>query len=131
MEKTKERYYKGLFLFGAFYDWILGILFLFLYKPVYLILGIDLPSDPIYISLPAAFIFASGFAYYLVYKDLENSEKLVVLATIYKFAYTAVGFFYFFVLQTIPHQIFLIFGFIDVLFASLSIEFIFYLRNRF
>jgi len=129
MNNTRKKYYKSLFLVGAFYDWILGSAFLFFYKPVFRSLGIVFPPNPAYLSLSAAFVFVLGFAYYFAYKNLKSSQNLIKLGTIYKFAYTAVGVYYF-MINLLPHPVFLIFGFIDIVFAILSIEFLIYLRKR-
>ena len=121
--KKKEPYYKLLFLIAAIYDLVLGLAFLFFYKLIYQTLNIPLPQYPAYISLSAAFVFVLGIAYYMVYQNLYANRDLVKIGTIYKVAYALVVFYYFF-FETLPHNSFLIFGFIDLIFLGLFIEFL-------
>lgn len=128
MNKKREGYYKGLFLTGAFYDFIIGITFLFFYKPIYRLLNIPFPSNPSYLSLSAAFVFVIGIAYYFVYRNIYANRDLAKIGTIYKFAYVVVALYYLLV-GLVPHMIFTVFGIIDVVFLVLFIEFLNYTKK--
>lgn len=123
MNKKREGYYKGLFLTAAFYDFIIGITFLFFYKPVYRLLNIPFPLNPSYLSLSAAFVFVIGIGYYIIYRDIHANRGLVIVGAIYKFAYAAVGLYYL-LINLVPHMIYIVFAVIDVIFLVLFIEFL-------
>lgn len=123
MIKKREKYYKGLFLTAAIYDFILGIAFLFFYKVLYSLFNVALPENPAYLSLSAAFVFVLGIGYYFIYRDIHSNRALVKLGAIYKFAYAAIVFYYFF-LGMVPHVIFTVLGIIDLVFMFLFIEFL-------
>lgn len=123
MNTKREGYYKGLFLTAAFYDFILGILFLFFYKPFFNALSISLPPNPSYLSLSAAFVFVIGIAYFIIYKDINTNRGLVVVGTIFKFAYVAVGLFYL-AIHMVPHMVFILLALFDAIFGILFIEFL-------
>jgi len=119
----KDIYYRILFLSAAVYDTVLGIIFLFFYRPVYNLLGIPVPEYPAYLSLSAAFVLVIGIAYYIVYLNIYRNRDLVVVGTLYKLAYTIVVFYYF-LCEYLPHNAFLIFGIIDLVFFFLFVEFL-------
>jgi hypothetical protein len=121
--RKREGYYKGLFLTAAIYDFILGIAFLFFYKFLFALFNIALPENPAYLSLSAAFVFVIGIGYYLIYKNIHANRDLAKLGAIYKLAYAAIAFYYFF-LGLVPHFIFAILGIIDLAFMFLFIEFL-------
>ncbi|MFC1789388.1 hypothetical protein ACFLYY_00165 [Patescibacteria group bacterium] len=129
MSYSKESYYKKLFLTAAFYDFILGISFLFFYKPLFRFLEIPLPSNPSYLSLSAAFVLVLGIAYYFIYKNIRANRDLAIIGTIYKLAYIVIGIYYL-LLNLVPHLIFLAFAVIDFVFLVLFIEFLLYTKNR-
>jgi hypothetical protein len=119
----KDIYYRVLFLSAAVYDTVLGIIFLFFYRPAYSLLDIPVPEYPAYLSLSAAFVLVIGIAYYIVYLNIHRNRDLVVVGTFYKLAYTIVVFYYF-LLEHLPHNVFLIFGIIDMAFFFLFVEFL-------
>jgi len=126
----KERYYKKLFLISALYDSILGIIFTFFYKPVFSLLGVPLPSFSGYVSLIGVFLFVLGVGYYYIYKgDLAKNRDLIKVGILYKLAYCSVAFFYL-IVGTIPHPIFLAFGVADLIFAILFIECLKHIKKR-
>ena len=75
MAKNKDGAFKTLFLIAAIYDFLLGAIFLFFYKPIYSMFNIALPAYPMYLQMSAAFVFAMGFGYYFIYKNLTIAEK--------------------------------------------------------
>ena len=128
MSKKREGYYKGLFLTAAIYDFILGIVFLFFYKPLFRSLSIPLPINPAYLSLSAAFVFVIGLGYYFVYRNIYANRDLAKIGAIYKFAYVVVGLYYL-LINSVPHMIFMVFAGIDVIFLVLFIEFLNYTKK--
>ncbi|MFA5031944.1 MAG: hypothetical protein WC614_02890 [bacterium] len=129
MNIKKENYYKGLFLTAAFYDFILGILFLFFYKPFFNALSISLPPNPSYLSLSAAFVFVIGIAYFIIYKDIRGNRGLVIVGTAFKIAYVAVGIFYL-AIHLVPHMFFMLLALCDAIFGILFMEFLNYTKKR-
>lgn len=126
MDNIRKNYYKKLFLVAALYDFILGFIFLFFYKPIFRILEISIPADPSPLSLSAAFVFTLGFAYYLIYKNIEGNFDLVKVGIFYKFTYVLISFYYF-IFGSVPHMIFVVFGLLDAVFLILFLEFFIYI----
>lgn len=108
-------FFRGFFLLAALYDLVLGVAFFFLYRPVYGLLGIPLPTEPAYLHAAAAFVFVQGIMYLLVYRDMQRNWDLVLVGAVYKAAYTGVAFYHW-GLGTLPHPIFALFGVLDLLF---------------
>jgi len=127
-EKRKDIYYKALFLTAAIYDIVLGITFLFFYRPVYRFLNIPVPEYPAYLSLSGAFVIVVGIAYYMIYLNIHRNRDLVKVGTLYKLAYCLIVFYYFSV-EYLPHNLFLIFGIIDMFFFFLFVEFLCYTKK--
>ena len=126
-------YYKGLFLFAAIYDLILGVTFLFFSKLAFSILGISekMPEFTGYLSLIGAFLLVIGFAYYLIYRgDLHKNIDLILIGTFYKLAYASIAFFYF-ILGNIPHILFFaLFGIADLIMLVLMMECYMHLKKK-
>lgn len=116
-----EGYYKGLFLTAAFYDFILGILFLFFFSPIYNYFGIAIPDNSMYLQLSAAFVIAMGIGYFFVYQNLKNRD-LVKLGVVYKLVYSALAIYYFSI--GLAHWIFFLFAILDLIFLVLFVHFI-------
>ena len=126
----KEVYYKGLYLTAAIYDFILGIAFLFFYKSIFKITGMNLPPNPAYLTFCAAMITLFGILLFLIYLDLEGSRRLVIYAILVKFAYVGTVFYYYILAG--PSYVdapFLIFAGFDLIFALLFIESLRFLKN--
>lgn len=116
-------FYKGVFLIAAAYDLLLGFAFFFTYRNVYETLNIALPETEAYLQLNAAFVFAQGILYWFVYKNLKRNIDIVKVAIAYKLAYTWVAL-YNWAIGELPHQIFAIFGLIDIVFILFFILFL-------
>jgi hypothetical protein len=110
---------------AAFYDMALGLLFFFLYGPIFAKLGLTLPNNTSYISLTAAFVFVQGAGYYLVQRDPLNSTNIVRLGLLYKAIYIAVAVWYLIIGQ-LQGSIFAWFAAFDAVFL---IFFALYLRR--
>jgi len=129
MDKKRKGYYKGLFLMAAIYDLVLGIIFTFFHKFAFSFLNIPLPEYHGYISLLGVFLIVLGIAYYFIYRgDLVKNIDLIRVGTFYKFAYAAVAFYYW-IFETLPHIIFILFGVIDLVFFVLFIECILHIKK--
>lgn len=104
--------YRLLLTAIALYDGILGLLFLALYRPIFGLLGIPLPENPIYLQLAAGCValFGLGF-WYAAQHPVRNIDLVRV----------GVGLKVFFVLLVVyalvrnllPHPVFIILAFLD------------------
>ncbi|MBC8215439.1 MAG: hypothetical protein ISS10_02435 [Candidatus Marinimicrobia bacterium] len=125
MNPKRESFYRGLFLTASVYDIVLGIIFTFFFKAAFGVLGIahKLPEFSAYISLIGAFLFVIGIAYWLIYRgDLIKNHDLILVGALYKVAYSAIAFFYYFV-GDIPHILFVsLFGVADLVFLTLMVN---------
>lgn len=110
---------KAVLLVTALYDLVLGIAFLFFYAPIFSWLLIELPTDARYLQLSAAFVLVLGIGYYLIYRNIERNKDLFLLGILYKVAYSAIAFYYFF-FGTVE-TIFFIFGCIDLVMLALLV----------
>lgn len=120
MDPTTERRYRWVFLAAAIYDVALGIAFTFLYTWAFDLLGIrDEAPEGAYVPLLGSFVLVLGIAYVLIYRgDLQRNRDLILVGTIYKFAYASVATV-FWLKGDAPHSIFVLFGVIDVVFFVL------------
>ena len=124
MSNNQDSFFRGLFLVAAVYDLILGLAFFFFYKPVYAYFNITLPDYPVYLQMAAAFVIAMGVGYYYIYKNLYRNIDLVKLGIVYKFVYSVlVGYFYF---VDVANVVFFRFAIIDAAFMFLFIWFLVY-----
>ncbi len=125
MSESKLKYYKGLFLFAAVYDLVLGVVFIFFSTSAFDLLGIPekIPKFDGYLSLIGAFLFVIGVAYYLIFRgDLQKNRDLILVGVLYKLAYFTITFYYF-AIGNIPHLIFFaLFGVIDLIMFILMVE---------
>jgi len=125
MNPAKEKYYRGLFVTAAAYDVLLGIIFTFLPRRAFEMLGIanQLPAFGGYVTLLGAFVLVTGVAYYLIARsDLRRNLDLVLVGTLYKLAYCTIAIYYWFVGE-LPHLIFgALFGVADLIFFILMAE---------
>ena len=133
MNKKRQIYYRSLFLIAAIYDIVLGIIFTFLFKSAFTLLGIaeELPAFGGYISLIGAFLFVIGIGYFLIYLgDFSRNRDLIIIGTLYKFAYCALAIFYLITGQY-PHIIFIVvFGVVDLVFFILMTECAIFVSGR-
>ena len=122
---SRISYYKSLFLVAAIYDLILGLVFTFIPKSAFNLIGIpDKAPDFVgYLSLIGAYLLIIGIAYILIYRgNLKKNIDLILIGLLYKFAYCSIVFYYF-MIGDLPHIIFLVlFGFIDLIMLILMIE---------
>ena len=117
--------WRAFFLVAALYDLILGAAFFVLYGPLFDMLGIALPNNISYIHLTAAFVFVQGLGYWFVYQDPPGNRGIVKVGVPYKFAFSALGFYYL-AIGELLHPVFLVFSVLDLLFL---IGFVLFLRQ--
>ncbi|MEE9573130.1 MAG: hypothetical protein V3W20_08795 [Candidatus Neomarinimicrobiota bacterium] len=120
-----KKFYSGVFIIAALYDFILGITFFLFYKPIYAMFNMPLPQEPAYLHAAAGFVFAQGLLYYYVYKDLKRNVDIVKVGLLYKFVYIGVAIYYIAINQ-IPHPTYPVFALLDIVFVWL---FILYLKD--
>jgi hypothetical protein len=116
-------FFRGVFLVAALYDLILGLAFFLLYPWVYGMLDISLPTEPAYLHAAAGFVLVQGIMYLLVYRNLERNVDLALVGAIYKAVYSGVAFYHW-GMGTLPHSIFALFGFLDLIFLVLFVYFL-------
>jgi hypothetical protein len=124
------KYYKGLFLVSALYDFILGIGFVFFYKTIFKITGMNLPENPAYLTFCAILIALFGVLLFMIYTNLDGSRRLIIYAILVKFAYVGtVLYYYLLVGSSYVDMPFLIFAGFDLIFAVLFIQSLKYIKN--
>ncbi len=125
MSSARERWYRTLFWIAAVYDLVLGVVFLFLYRPAFSALGIEdaLPEHTSFLSLIAAFLFVIGVAYVLIARgDLVRNRDLIAVGALYKLAYFSVALWYL-IGGVYPHIVFfVVFGLADLAFLIAMAE---------
>lgn len=127
MSEKGDKGWKALFLIAALYDFILGILFFFFYKPIFLYFNIDIPVNPIYLQMAAAFVIAMGVGYYFIFLNLYRNIDLVKLGIVYKVVYTGlVSYFY---LINLADIVFFLFAITDAIFLVLFVFFLVYAKK--
>jgi uncharacterized membrane protein HdeD (DUF308 family) len=125
MNPAREKYYRGLFTVAAIYDVLLGVTFTFFPARAFDALGIRdrLPAFGGYLTLLGAFVLVIGIAYALIARgDLRRNADLILVGTLYKLAYSATAFYYWFS-GDLPHVAFVaLFGVADGAFFILMAE---------
>jgi hypothetical protein len=119
---TKIKYYKGLFLIGAIWNWIVAPVFFFAYKPI--IKSLELPPlqyvVPLRLSMALVFVF--GIAYFYVFKDLARNRNCAKLG-VYSKTLVFVLLTYYWIAGEIVFAL-VIPGVVDLIFAGLFLEFL-------
>lgn len=124
MTSSRERWYRGLFLTATVYDVVLGIVFLFFGGWAFDLLEIrdEMPEGG-YVPLIGAFLLVIGVAYWFIYRgDFARNRDLIAVGTLYKLAYSGVGFWVA-AFDEVPHILFVaLFGVADAVFLVLMAE---------
>jgi len=118
MSPQREQYYRIVFLVAAVYDLVLGTIFTFFHPWAFEVLDIaDEDPGSGYVPLIGAFLFVIGIAYFLIYRgDLVRNVDLIAVGTLYKLAYSAIAFWFWIVIDDVPHILFpALFGVVDLL----------------
>ena len=92
----KREWIRPLFYVAALYDFLLGLVFLFAYVPVYERFGVTLPNHPGYIQFGAAVIAIFGIGFWLVARAPERNRDIIKLGVLLKLAYSGVVLGYWF-----------------------------------
>jgi hypothetical protein len=133
MTPAKEKYYRSLFTIAAVYDVLLGITFTFFPARAFAVLGISekLPAFGGYLTLLGAFVLVIGIACFLIARgDLGRNADLILVATLYKLAYSATAFYYW-AQGNLPHIAFAaLFGVADAVFFILMAECFWFLKRE-
>jgi len=124
---NKDGFFRGLFLVAAIYDFVLGLVFFFFYKPVYAYFNIALPNYPIYLQMAVAFVMAMGVGYYFIYRNLYRNIDLVKLGIVYKFVYSGLTSYFYF--ADLANIIFFWFAIFDAIFLVLFVWFLVYAKK--
>jgi uncharacterized membrane protein len=69
------------------------------------------------------FFRGQGIMYLLVYRNMERNVDLVLVGAIYKAVYSGVAFYHWGT-NTLPHPVFAVFGFLDLIFLVLFLYFL-------
>src|SRR5262245_46941709 len=86
----KREWIRPFFLFAAAYDFILGVLFLVAYVPVYQRFGVTLPNHPGYVQFAAAVVAIFGIGFWYVSRAPERNRDIIKLGVLLKLAYSGV-----------------------------------------
>ncbi len=124
----KKKFYRGMFLVAAGYDFLLGIVFFLFYKGIYSVFSIELPNSPSYLHLSTAFVFVQGLLYFFVYLNLKRNIDIVKVGVAYKTVYTGLAFYYW-AIGGLPHPMFALFGFLDLIFIVLFVLYLKYYKT--
>jgi hypothetical protein len=108
------------FALAAAYDIVLGLAFIFLYKPILDVLDIVEPYNASYIHLAAVFVAVQGISYLFVWRNLTGNADLVKAAVLYKASYAGVAIYYL-AIDDLLHWVFFLFGMLDLGFMVLFI----------
>jgi hypothetical protein len=133
MKPAKEKYYRSLFTIAAFYDLVLGLTFTFFPARAFAALNISekLPAFGGYLTLLGAFVLVIGIAYALIARgDLLRNADLILVGVLYKLAYSATTFYYWWA-GGLPHVAFAaLFGVADAVFFVLMAECYVFLKRE-
>ncbi len=120
-----KKFYRRVFAVASGYDLFLGFAFFLFYKSLYDIFKIQLPDNPAYLQLATAFVFVQGVSYFFVFDNLKRNIDIVKVGVLYKAIYASVAFYYWGI-GGLPHPVFALFGFFDLIFI---VFFLLYLKD--
>ena len=83
---TASRVYRWMFLAAALHNVVGGLGFVFFYEWVYTHFGATPPQPGIHYQMWIALIFVFGLAYWLIYRDMFASRRLLIVSILAKFA---------------------------------------------
>ncbi|MFX1450987.1 MAG: hypothetical protein ACFFCM_09095 [Promethearchaeota archaeon] len=122
----KDNYYKYLFLIGALWNIVLGVLFFFIsiIDPT-LVFNTELIIPSLFSTHAfLLLVITFGIGYYLVSRDIDQNQGLVIVGIIGKILFFLCTVVYFSLGQIDALK--LIIGIGDLIFACLFIEFLMY-----
>lgn len=106
---------KRLFLAAGIYDLVLGLVFVFFFKPLYAYMQVPPPNHDAYILLPGLLVVVFGIGFLMVSADPQGGRQIMLLGVLMKLVYcgTVLGFWF---SSSIP-VVYLPFAWIDLLFV--------------
>ena len=119
---TKNKYYKGLFLVGAIWNWVIASTFFFAYKPIIKSLGMTPLQYALPLQLAMALVFVYGIAYFYVYKNPVRNRDCAKLG-VYSKTMVFVLLIYYWAVGEVVFDL-VIPGIVDLVFAVLYLEFL-------
>ncbi|MFX0139772.1 MAG: hypothetical protein ACFFDN_39395 [Candidatus Hodarchaeota archaeon] len=120
----RKKYYKYMFLIGAIWNLVIGLMFIALSPLVDILVpmfGMEVPPSLIFYHSFFGIVTVFGIGYYLVARDITKNHGIVMLGTIMKF-YAFVLYLIYFILgysNFLP----ILFVIVDLIFACLFVEF--------
>lgn len=81
---------KKLFVIAALYDFVLGVVFLVAWKPIYNSLGVTLPNHDGYVQFGAALVAIFGVGFWFVSQNPERNRDIIKMGILLKIAYSGV-----------------------------------------
>ncbi|MEJ2294022.1 MAG: hypothetical protein P8Y23_04570 [Candidatus Lokiarchaeota archaeon] len=121
----KVKYYKWLFIIGAFFNWIVSVSFFIgsiTIPEIFTLFGTTVPPTLFFLHALLGLIFVYGIGYFIVGRDIHKNRGCVWLGIISKLCFFSFCIIYF-ILGDLA-LILVIFGSLDFIFACLFIEFI-------
>ncbi|MBD3255919.1 MAG: hypothetical protein GF383_12555 [Candidatus Lokiarchaeota archaeon] len=120
----KKKYYKYLFIVGAFFNWINASSFLFLSiidKNIFKLFGSSFPPTLFFLHSLLALIAVYGLGYFIVGLNLDKNKGVVILGIVSKLSFFTCCVVYYLIGDLT--LIIVILGSGDFIFACLFIEF--------
>lgn len=121
----KESVIRTLFWWGGWYDIVLGAGFALFGQRIFDLLGdrAAMEVHPVYILLPALYIFIFGLGFLFVAQDPKSHKGIVWLGILMKSVFIALVFGFLFLGNSVPHQgVLMPFALIDIAFLYLFIQ---------
>lgn len=110
---------RNLFIAAAFYDVILGVVFLVAFKQIYAYFNIALPNHDGYVQFAACLVTIFGIGFWFVAQDPERNRNIIIMGILLKLSYSGVVFFHY-VVGNLP-PIWIPFAWFDTIFFVLFI----------
>lgn len=125
------KYYQKIFTYGGIFNWLMAIGFSVLalaIPSIFGIFGIAEPPTLFFLLSLMALIFTFGIGYYIVGQDITQNRGCVILGIISKLWF----FWYCIIFWAIGdlHFIIVPLGFLDAIWASLFLEFLWYQKKH-
>jgi hypothetical protein len=92
----KREWIRPFYMVAALYDFVLGILFLLAWQPIYGMFDIGPPNHPAYIQFAAAVVATFGIGFWYVARAPERNRDIIKLGVLLKLAYSSIVLGYWF-----------------------------------
>jgi hypothetical protein len=120
--------WRLMFAAVAVYDLVLGFAFFWFHRPLFEALDTEVPVEPSYVHLLAAFVFVQGVAYVLVARKPLRNVDLVRVGVLYKLSYAGTAFYYA-ARGDVPHAVFVFFGVVDAVVLGAFVAYLWLLQR--